>query len=242
MRINYFSDIHLEFGALEVPENEADVIIAAGDIGIYNQGLEWLKKTRKPVIYIAGNHELYSNEYLDTMKNIRSKCAGSRVHFLENNTFVYKNVRFLGCTLWTDLFAEGGEKAITLGKKLNDFNQIHYGEGLFNIHRYSQAYHRSRFWLEKELAQPFDGKTVVVTHHAPLMWSWNHATNEIKKLAYCNNLKQLFQDYQIDLWVHGHTHSISDYKLENARIVCNPRGYAGMRTVEKFDLNRIVEI
>ena len=92
MRINYFSDIHLEFGPLEVPENEADVIIAAGDIGIYNQGLEWLKKTRKPVIYVAGNHELYSNEYLDTMKFIRGKCAGSRVHFLENNIFVYNGI------------------------------------------------------------------------------------------------------------------------------------------------------
>ena len=61
MRINYFSDIHLEFGPAELPDTDADIIIAAGDIGIYDQGLQWLQALDKPIIYIAGNHEFYSN-------------------------------------------------------------------------------------------------------------------------------------------------------------------------------------
>ncbi len=59
MRINYFSDIHLEFGGLDAPDNDADIVIAAGDIGIYKQGVDWLKSLNKPVIYVAGNHEFY---------------------------------------------------------------------------------------------------------------------------------------------------------------------------------------
>lgn len=45
MRINYFSDIHLEFGALALPDNNADIVIAAGDIGVYDQAIEWLLTT-----------------------------------------------------------------------------------------------------------------------------------------------------------------------------------------------------
>ncbi|WP_221902230.1 hypothetical protein [Bathymodiolus platifrons methanotrophic gill symbiont] len=32
---------------------------------------------------------------------------------LENNTFKYNGVRFLGCSLWTDLFIEGEQTAVT---------------------------------------------------------------------------------------------------------------------------------
>ena len=42
MKINYFSDIHLEFGSLALPDNNADIVIAAGDIGVYDQAIEWL--------------------------------------------------------------------------------------------------------------------------------------------------------------------------------------------------------
>ncbi|MGZ5031202.1 MAG: metallophosphoesterase, partial [Methylobacter sp.] len=76
MRINYFSDIHLEFGALKAPETDADIVIAAGDIGISTQGVEWLKTFNKPVVYIAGNHEFYTHEYQQTLQLIRKQCAG----------------------------------------------------------------------------------------------------------------------------------------------------------------------
>ncbi|MGH8475641.1 MAG: hypothetical protein ACRER2_07705 [Methylococcales bacterium] len=52
MLSNFFSDIHLEFESLPVPDTQADVIIAAGDIGIYKQSMDWLKSARKPVVYV----------------------------------------------------------------------------------------------------------------------------------------------------------------------------------------------
>ena len=75
MRINYFSDIHLEFGLLEAPDNDADIIVAAGDIGVNMQGLDWLKALNKPVIYVAGNHEFYTQEYESTLQLLRKQCA-----------------------------------------------------------------------------------------------------------------------------------------------------------------------
>ncbi|MDP1771637.1 MAG: metallophosphoesterase [Methylobacter sp.] len=242
MRINYFSDIHLEFGALEAPDNDADIIVAAGDIGINMQGVDWLKTLDKPVIYIAGNHEFYGQEYQQTLQSIRKQCAGSNVHFLENDCFVFQDVRFLGCTLWTDLFAEGDQKAAALGKALNDFRRIQFDNKPFDTKKFSRLHKGSKIWLELQLDQPFSGKTVVITHHAPSQWSWNESPHELKKLAYCNDLKSLLHEYEIAAWFHGHVHSQADYRIAGARILCNPRGYFGAKVVPDFDRNRTVDI
>lgn len=242
MRIHYFSDIHLEFGALELPRTNADVIIAAGDIGIYKQGVEWLKTLGKPVIYVAGNHEFYDNELNATLAAIRGESLGSNVHFLENEKLVLDGVRFLGCTLWADLGGEENERLEDLQRSINDFRKIRYGNEPLSSAIYRQLHRQSRDWLESELRRPFPGKTVVVTHHAPTQWSWNSSPNALKRYAYCSDLKPLLHKYEISLWIHGHTHSISDYRCAGARIQCNPRGYAGRQMVEGFEPGRFVDI
>lgn len=242
MRINYFSDIHLEFGRCAVPDANADIVIAAGDIGVYDQGIAWLKAIDKPVIYVAGNHEYYAHEYQDTLRMLKAECANTNIHFLENNTFKYKGVRFLGCSLWADLFVEGAAIASALEYSLNDFRKIRFADSAFTPVQFSELHHHSRVWLEKALAKPYAGKTVVVTHHAPTQRSWYRSPNAIKRLAYCNDLKSLLHAYKIAVWFHGHTHSIGDYQVADTRILSNTRGYVGRRVVDKFDLHKTVVI
>lgn len=242
MRINYFSDVHLEFGEQSLPETDADLIIAAGDIGIFNQGLEWLKALDKPVLYVAGNHEFYGYEYSQVINMLREQCAGTNIRFLEKDQFIFQGVRFLGCTLWADLFVEGEEKAESLGHTLNDFRKIQFGEQAFNPKQFTDLYNNSKRWLESELVKPYRGKTVVITHHAPTEWSWIERSSSLKKIAYCNDLKPLFHEYAITAWFHGHVHNLGNYRIADARILSNTRGYLGRRQVEDFDINRIVDI
>ncbi len=227
---------------LEVPDNDADIIVAAGDIGISTQGLDWLKSLKKPVVYVAGNHEFYTHDYQQTLLLLRRQCADSNIHFLENDSFVFRDVRFLGCTLWADLFVEGEKKAEALGKTLNDFRKIQYDQKAFDSLQFSHFHKASKGWLKQELAQPFSGKTVVVTHHAPSLWSWKESSHALKKLAYCNDLKPLLHEYEIAVWFHGHVHTPADYRIAGARILCNPRGYYGKKLVPDFDQNRVVDI
>jgi hypothetical protein len=240
--INYFSDIHLEFGEQGPPETDADIIIAAGDIGVFNQGITWLKAINKPVIYIAGNHEFYGSEYHQVLAMLRRECAGTQIQFMEKDQFIFQGVRFLGCTLWTDLYLESDAKAESLGNTLNDFRKIMMEDAMLNPLQFTILHHDAKAWLENQLAQPFSGKTVVVTHHAPTEWSWIETPNATKKLAYCNDLKSLFHEYEIAAWFHGHVHNMGDYRIADARILSNTRGYIGRRIVPNFDINKTVEI
>mgnify|MGYP001312392667 CR=1 FL=1 len=94
-------------------------------------------------------------------------------------------------------------------------------------------------------SQPFDGATVVVSHHCP------HATcvatkfrNSPANPGFASDLSELFSAYSIAAWCHGHTHCSLDHYVGETRIICNPRGYAqnGRPENERFDPALIVEI
>ena len=101
-------------------------------------------------------------------------------------------------------------------------------------------------FLTEQLAQPFPGKTVVVTHHAPTGASiperfradWQSQLNA----AYASNLEQMMGGDAVQLWVHGHTHSNVDVEIAGTRVVCNPRGYAPDDLNRGFDPGRVVEV
>ena len=66
---------------------------------------------------------------------------------------------------------------------------------------------QARAWLESELAKPFDGKTIVVTHHAPHRQSLAEKYAEDRVSAgFVNHLPALVRA-PVALWIHGHTHT-----------------------------------
>lgn len=59
MKLNILSDLHLSCGALEIPRNDADIVILAGDIARPKEAVSWASGFAKPVLYVAGNREVY---------------------------------------------------------------------------------------------------------------------------------------------------------------------------------------
>ena len=43
MKLHVLADLHLEFGTVEIPPTDADVVVCAGDVHTGAQGLEWIK-------------------------------------------------------------------------------------------------------------------------------------------------------------------------------------------------------
>ena len=87
---------------------------------------------------------------------------------------------------------------------------------------------RSRAWLAQALATPFDGATVVVTHHAPSLRSL--ARGRVPSSldpCYASDLDALVAGSGATLWIHGHTHHCCDYQLGGTRVINNGHGYGG---------------
>lgn len=255
MRLHLLSDIHLETGPYQLPNDlDFDVLIAAGDIGEGTLGIEWLKtSTDKPVVSVLGNHEYYSAckvERVDRLQEIRDAAAGSNVHVLDNESIVIGGVRFLGATLWTD-FGDGHAGLMAeAGQRMNDFYEIREQGRRFDPKDALALHKESMQFLQCALVTPFDGETsVVVTHHHPHLDSlrrfgvdealitdtrnWRRSRmsehNETYRVAgYASDLSRFLATHsnEIGLWCCGHLHRLIDYANSGVRIVCNPRGYS----------------
>lgn len=239
MRIRVYSDIHLERAPFSPPANEADLVVLAGDIANGAAGIEWAKAAfRKPVLYLAGNHEYYDGEFGSVQAAMRA-AAGGGVELLDCTSTVLGGVRFLGCTLWTDYsLAPESERPAVIeeARKVNpDYLKIRYDSRAFAPEDAIALCTRHRAWLAAELARPFPGKTVVITHFAPHPRSIapafaNHRANP----AFVLDLDEAMGSAA--LWIHGHTHTFFDYRVRGTRVICNPRGYPGERTEFRDDL------
>ena len=255
MNIRCLNDIHLEFDAeggwtdfaLPFLDGESEmVLVLAGDItaemdrdnlaGRYwSRHTNWVKalaKRHKAVVMVAGNHEFYHG----VMEDVREWWANvdatvDNFHFLDNKTVIIDGVRFIGSTLWTSM--RGGDPMVALRAAygMNDFKHIWMRDGE-NTRNFSAADFIAEHalavdYIRTRTATPFDGPTVVVTHHAPSWMSIPEKFRENKlNDCYATELSDIMYN-DIALWLHGHVHANSDYIIGGTRVVNNPRGYNG---------------
>lgn len=237
-------------------------MILAGDIAIHTEHMDLLKQMAQmfeiPVLVIAGNHEHYTNPenpnhtWEGTIDDLRAaahhtdKIVKGEVTFFEDSCAVYEGVRFVGATLWTDMKLYGDNPLVPMQIEggLNDYRMIRKTDGGDLTAMDTMLRHgASRQYITDRLAEPFDGPTVVVTHHAP---SWLSVHDMFRSspisAAYASRLEPLMLSYEPALWIHGHTHFSFNYEIGKTTVVCNPRGYVGADLNEEFEPNLIIEI
>jgi len=232
MKILIFSDLHLEFGPFEPPENDADIVVLAGDTLPGLKGLEWAKQAfpDKTVLYVLGNHEYYGHAIPKLSNKLRQKALGSNVHILENDKFEIDGFKFLGCTLWTNfkLFGDANIARQEAQWLMNDYEKIRISPQFRKLRAVdTQILHsKSIGWIKSELDENRQ-KTIVITHHAPSRQSLAESSDiDLLNAAYASPLDELIINSGPTLWIHGHIHEPRDYKIGNTRIISNPRGYA----------------
>ena len=238
MKLWVMSDLHLEHHDLDAPlvvPAGADVLVLAGDVTNRSpaRGVEWLA-ANVPLdsVYVAGNHEFYRGAVVPGLTEGREAShVRPRVRFLENDLAVVGGVRFVGCTLWTDFSVMGNTPLSVHAARvgMNDYRASKYSKQpyqRFTPELSRDLHYASRAFLRDALRIPFDGPTVVVTHHGPHPRSIDPLyDNDLLSAAYVSDLSDMLEEDGPDLWVHGHTHTSFDYVVCRTRVVCNPRGY-----------------
>ena len=265
MNIQLLSDLHLEAHPHFVPEPApgADVLVLAGDVGSYQEGSQLADQDfglarfsplpqgagwPTPVLFVPGNHEYDAQDFDEAHARLRSTCDRLGIAWLERETLVMQDVRFVGTTLWSDFDALADhEGSADLGRRLK-LREKAFRAANFYLRKTGGTRNGEPFlaeamrdqallcqqWLAQALAVPFAGPTVAVTHFAPSLLSADPRYGLVPGTAgFCNALDGLLP--RASLWLHGHLHAPSDYTVRGesgdgspwqCRVVANPLGYA----------------
>ena len=242
MKINFISDLHLEFGPLEIEPEAGDVLVLAGDIDIKAR-VNWINDIASKfhhVIYVLGNHEFYHGAMNNVYKETRENLVDN-VHLLENESIIIDDVTFHGATLWSDFLNGNPMSYLQCDKAINDYRLIRAAAGQ---HKFKPWLAHSLHDISKMFLQENVKKgDVVVTHHGPTFESISKEyRGDTLNGAFASDLSHLIMAINPVLWFHGHLHNSSDYMVANTRVLCNPRGYVGHETNPNFDVHKFVEI
>ena len=265
MKIQLLSDLHLEVhpGFVPEPAPGADLLVLAGDIGSYQSGsllededfglarfspLPQYAGWPTPVVLVPGNHEYDVQDFDAAHARLRATCERLGLIWLERESVVLNGVRFVGTTLWSDFdaladAAQVSDVAQRLKMRDKAFRAANFYLKKTGATRAGQPFLAQALrdqalvcqeWLRHALKTPFEGPTVAVTHFAPSLRSADPRYGLVPGTAgFCNALDGLLE--HADLWLHGHLHAPSDYRVQGqredgtpwqCRVVANPLGYA----------------
>jgi predicted phosphodiesterase len=238
MRLHVLSDLHLEHRrdwrdlVERIPSDLGEVLVLAGDVlclAAEEESAEMLARLRgkaRHVLYVLGNHEHYKGELLAAKAVAADLCASTGVRLLDETALDIAGRRFLGCTLW---FAFD-DQAHAFRHLLTDFRLIAgFEQEVYEENRRAVAF------LDSSVRRG----DIVVTHHLPAR---DGVAPHFKREPYlqlapffANQCEDLVTRTEAALWIHGHMHVPSDWRLGATRIVCNPIGYPRDRRGGRLD-------
>ena len=254
MKIQIVSDLHLEFGPIEIKNAGADVLVLSGDICVANSINEQeikdffkgISQEFSHVVYVMGNHEHYHSDIQESKKIITDMFQEldlKNIYFLENESVKINDVVFAGATLWTDCNKEDPVTLLMLRRWMNDYIVVKNGKNRLMPNDTVDFHKETLNFFQKIVAE--SEKVVIVGHHAPSRASTHprYQKEIIVNGAYSSDLSNFILDNpKIKVWTHGHTHDSFDYMIGPTRIVCNPRGYCGVSQNPDFDACKVIEI
>lgn len=247
MRLHILSDIHIEARlppkrlkgqqaqrATYTPSvTDADVVVLAGDIHKGVRSVEWAAQAfpNSKCLLVPGNHEFWGGNVHRTLAKMKAAASGTNVQVLQRDVVVIDGVRFLGTTGWTDFHGTGNMPMAMLDAEaiMRDYKRIRHRDAYMRWRpQDAQAQAAlNKHWLREQLATPFDGKTVIVTHHPMCMKSVvPDDKNPHLDASYGNRWEELLGAEVAALAIHGHVHNHCDYDVYGTRVLANPVGHA----------------
>jgi predicted phosphodiesterase len=213
-----------------------------------------VSKKYEHVIWLFGNHEFYDSNMADVDKIVSDFITEEKlfnIAYGQQGWLVVDDVKFVFATMWTDINRGNPLNMGDAARSINDYLAIMVPAetGIYpnrNLtpkdttiqHDFQRWYVREQIeYREAVYGHEQHEKVVVVTHHAPNLLSASAERPSSMDFFYCStDLDNLILDNpQIKKWIHGHTHSNSDYMIGDTNVLSNCRGYKNYeRSAETF--------
>jgi predicted phosphohydrolase len=252
MKIQYASDLHLEF-----TENKdflkanpiqptGDVLVLAGDIVPFavmerhNDFFKYVSDNFAASYWIPGNHEYYGFN-LATKCGVLNEKIRDNVFLLNNTSVVYDDVKLIFSTLWSKI-SPAYEWQIE--RNMSDFHVIKNGKFRFSVQRYNELHAESVVFLQNELSAVTNLKKVVATHHVPTLMNYPaQYKGSVLNEAFAVELFDLIETTAPEAWIYGHSHgNTPDFEIGKTQMLCNQLGYVKYGEHQQFNTNKIIAI
>lgn len=253
MKIQYASDLHLEFreNASYLKHNPlkvaGDILILAGDIGYLGDQnysnhpfWDWASENFKQVIVAMGNHEFYKFYDIATLDN------GYRLQIRHNVAAYYNSIITVGdtdiivSTLWAHIPLKD---ASFTEQVISDFRRIRCNGELLTFADFNQEHRKCLDFIKTSVAESTAKHKVVVTHHVPSFKMQDPKFNDSKANgAFTVELDDYIETSGIDYWIYGHSHCNIDVRIGNTLCVSNQLGYVFQNEHLSFRPDAIIEV
>lgn len=252
MKIQYCSDLHLEF-----PENQSflksnplkptgEILILAGDIIPFNlmekhpDFFDYLADNFKTTYWIPGNHEYYRSDASERSGTLNEKIR-SNVLLINNQSVKINNTKLIFTTLWSHISPVHEWK---IQKNMSDFHVITYQGQKFSTDIFNQLHEECRTFLVSALQEDNVCDTIVVSHHVPTLINYPQRYDEsLLNEAFVVELSDLIKSSGIDYWIYGHTHSnTTDFEVGKTRMITNQLGYIEYNEHQDFSITKTITV
>jgi predicted phosphohydrolase len=252
MKIQYCSDLHLEFPANDKfikkhpLEPLGDVLILAGDIlplALHNEQpefIDYIADHFEMVYWVPGNHEYYGYDLATVADPLLEKLR-SNVWLVNNQAVAYKNISFICSTLWSKIDVVN---ALDIQRSISDFFSIQWQGQKLTTEQFNQLHNQSVHFLEKAVKEVSTEKSIVITHHVPTLYQYPAKyRNSPLNGAFVTELYDLIHDSGADFWIYGHHHyNIPEFKIGNTALLTNQLGYVQRAEHWKFNAKAVIEV
>lgn len=248
MKIQYASDLHLEFiqNRNWITQNPiipiGDILILNGDITILKKDFEkdtffdFISENFKQTYIILGNHEFYRGYDMRHVLELNIDVRHN-VKLLNNQTINFGSTKIIFTTLWTHISNSLIEDYLT------DFHKSYYKNTKLNTKNYNFLHQECVAFLEQELTNNKAEKTIVVSHHIPTekangFWGGDPIMNQ----AFVVNLDLLLEKHSIDYWIYGHSHRNKNCDEFGIQFKSNQLGYVQYNEHNDFNREATIEV
>lgn len=252
MKIQYCSDLHLEFLENRDFINEdslkpvGDMLLLAGDIvpflasNKYEYFFDYISANFQTTYWLPGNHEYYGYDLTKRTGSFREEIR-SNIFLINNQVVDHGDVHLLFSTLWSQISPANDW---VIQQSISDFHVIKTGNKKLTAFQFNQLHRECLKFLTEALKKQVLGKKIVITHHVPTLMNYPEKyKRDVLNEAFATELYDFIEIHKPDYWIYGHHHTNTPaFEIGNTQMLTNQLGYVRYNEHELFRADAVIHV